>query len=170
MDFSEIGFLKLFAQASFKLRSWSLPPDDRHEPPAPISLWSFLLVTCFPDHSLIFRSDFMHGKYRKYIKRKNKAGYWWLTSIILATWEAEIRRIMVQEIAISKIFRAKWTGGVAQTVEVPASPVWSPEFKPILPKKNERKEGKGRKRREEERKGLVVHACNTCRPEFRPQS
>jgi hypothetical protein len=45
--------------------------------------------------------------------------------VILATWEAEIRRITVQgqprqiagETPISKITRAKWTGGVAQAVE-----------------------------------------------------
>jgi hypothetical protein len=46
-------------------------------------------------------------------------------TIILATWEVEIRKIMVQgqpgqilqETPISKITRAKWTGGVAQVVE-----------------------------------------------------
>jgi hypothetical protein len=47
----------------------------------------------------------------------------WLTPIILAIWEAEIRRIKVQGQAnssqdpISKITRAKWTGSVAQVVE-----------------------------------------------------
>jgi hypothetical protein len=52
-----------------------------------------------------------------------------VTSIILATWEAEVRRIKVQGQSrqmihetcplppISKITRAKWTGGVAQVVE-----------------------------------------------------
>jgi hypothetical protein len=48
-----------------------------------------------------------------------------LIPVILATWEAEIRRVMIQgqlgqivhEIPISKITRAKWTGGVAQAVE-----------------------------------------------------
>jgi hypothetical protein len=47
---------------------------------------------------------------------------WWLTPAILATWEAEIRRIMVQdqlekvalEIQIPKITREKWTAGVSQ--------------------------------------------------------
>jgi hypothetical protein len=45
---------------------------------------------------------------------------------ILATWEAEIRRIVVQgqprqkvhEIPISKITRGKWTGGVVQAVQL----------------------------------------------------
>jgi hypothetical protein len=45
--------------------------------------------------------------------------------VILATWEAEIGRIIVQgqprlivwETSISKITRAKWTGGVDQVVE-----------------------------------------------------
>jgi hypothetical protein len=44
---------------------------------------------------------------------------------VLATWEAETERIMVQsqpgkivhEILSSKIASAKWTGGVAQAVE-----------------------------------------------------
>jgi hypothetical protein len=44
---------------------------------------------------------------------------------ILATWEAEIRTILVggqpgqivHETPISKISRAKWTGGVTQAVE-----------------------------------------------------
>jgi hypothetical protein len=53
------------------------------------------------------------------------AGSWWLTLVILATLEAEIRsmavqgqpRQMVQEIPIFKITRAKWTGGMAKAVE-----------------------------------------------------
>jgi hypothetical protein len=48
-------------------------------------------------------------------------GYWWLTPVIQATWEAEIKRIEDQDqprqITISKITRVKWTGGVAQVVE-----------------------------------------------------
>jgi hypothetical protein len=41
----------------------------------------------------------------------------WLIPVILATWEAEIRRIAVQGKqflrTISKITRAKWAGGLA---------------------------------------------------------
>jgi hypothetical protein len=46
----------------------------------------------------------------------------WLVSIILTTWEAESRRIagqILQETPISKITRAKWTGGMAQVVKNP---------------------------------------------------
>jgi hypothetical protein len=56
---------------------------------------------------------------------RKTAGHWWLTPIILASWEAEIGKIMVQgqprqiiqETPISKITRAKWTGDMAQVVE-----------------------------------------------------
>jgi hypothetical protein len=55
-------------------------------------------------------------------RRAPAAGHPWLTPIILATWEAEIRRMKVQgqprqkvlETPSSKITRAKWTGGVVQ--------------------------------------------------------
>jgi hypothetical protein len=51
--------------------------------------------------------------------------YGWLPSIITGTWEAEIRRITIQneprqivhETPISKITREKWTGGMVQVVE-----------------------------------------------------
>jgi hypothetical protein len=49
----------------------------------------------------------------------------WLTPVILVTWEPEIRGIKVQgqpgqivdKTPISKITKAKWTGGVAQAVD-----------------------------------------------------
>jgi hypothetical protein len=51
----------------------------------------------------------------------NKAVSWahrWFLPVILTSWEAEIGRIAVWIISlrnpISKITRAKWTGGVAQ--------------------------------------------------------
>jgi hypothetical protein len=52
-------------------------------------------------------------------------GHQGLTSVILAIWEAEIRRITIEgqtkqiahENHISKITKAKWTGSVAQVVE-----------------------------------------------------
>jgi hypothetical protein len=55
-----------------------------------------------------------------------KARHQWLMPVVLASWEAEIRRITVQDQPrtnnsqdppISKLTRAKWTGGVAQVVE-----------------------------------------------------
>jgi hypothetical protein len=55
----------------------------------------------------------------------SEAGHPWFTFVILATWEAEIERIMVwgqcleivHKTHISKITRAKWTGGVVQEEE-----------------------------------------------------
>jgi hypothetical protein len=44
------------------------------------------------------------------------SGHGWLVPVILAALEAEIRRIEVQG-PISKITRAKWTGGVPLAVE-----------------------------------------------------
>jgi hypothetical protein len=57
---------------------------------------------------------------------KSPARCWCLMSIILATWEAEIRRIVVPgqprqilwETLITKITRAKWTEDVTRVVEV----------------------------------------------------
>jgi hypothetical protein len=75
-----------------------------------------------------------------------ETGCLWLTPVILTTWEAEIRRIssrqhgqIVRETPISKITRAKWTGGMAQVVRASALQSRSPEFKP-LPQR--RKKGK----------------------------
>jgi hypothetical protein len=50
--------------------------------------------------------------------------HWWVTPVILATWESEIRRIVVldqvgqivRETPISKIIREKWTGVVTQSI------------------------------------------------------
>jgi hypothetical protein len=63
-------------------------------------------------------------------KKKKKARHWWLTSVILAIQEAEIRRIMVRSQPIrtvlktlpQKITNTKEAGGMAQGV--------GPEFKP----------------------------------------
>jgi hypothetical protein len=32
---------------------------------------------------------------RPYVKEQARVGYWWLSPVILATWEAEIRRTAV---------------------------------------------------------------------------
>jgi hypothetical protein len=59
------------------------------------------------------------------IKEKKLNGCWWLTLIILATWEAEIGKIKVRgqpkKIVLKtpspKVIITKWTGGVAQMVK-----------------------------------------------------
>jgi hypothetical protein len=52
-------------------------------------------------------------------RKGNQARSQWFTPVILPAWEAEIRRIgvWVRKTPISKITRAKRTGGVAQVVE-----------------------------------------------------
>jgi hypothetical protein len=51
---------------------------------------------------------------------KQKNWIQWLTPVILATWEADIRRILVRghprQDPMTKITREKWTVGVAQEV------------------------------------------------------
>jgi hypothetical protein len=56
-------------------------------------------------------------------KKKKKTEYQWLMPIIQTTWEAEIRKIMVQgqpgQFARLHLQNgAKWTGGVAQVLRV----------------------------------------------------
>jgi predicted P-loop ATPase len=68
-----------------------------------------------------------------------EAGHWWITSVILATQEAELRRVVVQsqprqivhEILSQKTHHKKRTGGVTQGV--------GPEFKPQYCKKKKNK-------------------------------
>jgi hypothetical protein len=69
--------------------------------------------------------------------------------IFLATWEAEIGRIVFggqHETPISKITRAKWTGDVAQTVECLLCKCKALCSKPSPTKKKKRvwKEGTGK--------------------------
>jgi hypothetical protein len=67
----------------------------------------------------------IHQRYYLYLKAKrSQVPMAHVSGVILPTWEAEIRRIEVQdqprqrvhETSISKITKAKWTGGVAQAV------------------------------------------------------
>jgi hypothetical protein len=70
-------------------------------------------------------------------ERRLLAGHWWLTPVILAIQEAEIRRIMVQsqpgqivcETLSQKTFHKNRAGGAAQGE--------GPEFKPQYHKKKE---------------------------------
>jgi hypothetical protein len=52
-----------------------------------------------------------------YWKNTVLSRHWCFTPVILATWEAEIRRITVQETPTSKIIRAKCIGSMTQAVE-----------------------------------------------------
>jgi hypothetical protein len=57
-------------------------------------------------------------------KKRDLARNWWLTPVILATWEAEIRMIKVrgqhgQTGNLQKTSTAKWNGGMAQAAEYP---------------------------------------------------
>jgi hypothetical protein len=57
------------------------------------------------------------------VKKRHNARSWWLTPIVLATWETEIGiiggqiRQIVCKISIFKTTRAKLTGDVVQAVE-----------------------------------------------------
>jgi hypothetical protein len=75
---------------------------------------------------------------RSFLKKEKRAGCWWLMPIILATQEAEIRRIMVRnqpgqivcETLSGKSLSQKRSGGVVQGVE--------PEFKSSTTKKEKK--------------------------------
>jgi hypothetical protein len=69
-----------------------------------------------------------------------EVGCWWLTPIILPTWETDQEdhgsspaRANSFENHISKITRTKWTGS---NDRVPVLQAQSPEFKPTKEKKN----------------------------------
>jgi hypothetical protein len=73
----------------------------------------------------------------RFLKKLKLAGHWWLTPVILATQEAEIRRIVVQSqprqiihetLSQKNPSQKKRAGGVAQGVLF--------EFKPQYHKKN----------------------------------
>jgi hypothetical protein len=97
-------------------------------------------------------------------KFKIGAGHQWLSPVILATQEAEIRKIVVQsqpreiigETLSRKNTKQKRADGVAQGV--------SPEFKPQYWEKK-KKNGEKKKRSWV----LVAHACNPSESEGRDQ-
>jgi hypothetical protein len=85
------------------------------------TVYSFQLNNAF-DHILVLS---LEVTLYVLIKLLIPAWHWWLMMIILASWEVEIGKItvwgkprqIVQWDPISKVTRAKWTGGVAQVLE-----------------------------------------------------
>jgi hypothetical protein len=108
-------------------------------------------------------STTMTGFKNYFEKNKWEAGCWWVTFVILATWKAEIRRIMVWDLPvetvhktlISKITKAKWTGSVAQLVECLLCKREALSSKPSLTdnKKSKWEEKEEEEEREEEAEG-----------------
>jgi hypothetical protein len=82
-------------------------------------------------------------------KKKKKARSQWLMSVIPATWEAEIRRVMDSSTAranssqdlISKITKAKWTAGVPQAVKHLLCKHKALSSNPSFTKKKKKKKG-----------------------------
>jgi uncharacterized membrane protein len=90
------------------------------------------------------------------VRKWGLIGHCWLTLIMLATWEAEIRKDAVQSQPgqtvfnippHSKISKAKWTRGVAPVIRVPALQLWS------------QIQSQSHKKRKESR-AQVAHTCN----------
>jgi hypothetical protein len=119
--FFEIGSHELFARAGFKLRSFrSLPPEELRLQAWAISAWQKCIFSCV-SLSIVITAAL------KFLRESRVLIPVWtgLIPIILGTWEASIRRIVVwgqprqivHKTSISKISRAKWTGCVAQVVQ-----------------------------------------------------
>jgi hypothetical protein len=94
-------------------------------------------------------SFLVNVKPRLILKNEKGCQYWWLTPVILATWEAEIGRIVVQgqpgqivrQNPISKITRTKWIGSVAKVVECLLCKHKAMSSNPSSTKKKKKKKG-----------------------------
>jgi hypothetical protein len=122
---------------SLLLCSWG----DRHMPPCPIGwdgvTWTFLpklALNCDLPNLILPSSETYRCPAKIWVLVRCK----WLTSVIVATWEAEVWRITVQGQPRQPVLqsnRSKMDWRYGWSSRTPALQAWSPEFQPPPPKR-----------------------------------